>query len=106
MVGNVNQETTLPEVLPSRHPEIEVAEFETEYVIFDPRCSEVHLIAGLTAVVFDACDGSTIVVDLVEEFRETLGLEFEASRSQIAEALRVLSGIGALDGTTPADRPP
>lgn len=97
---------TLPDVLPARHPDLEVAEFDTEYVIFDPRCSEVHLIEGVTAIVFDACDGSTPLADLVEEFSDVLGIDASVVRIQVAEALVALASVGALEGTTPTERPP
>ncbi len=38
-----------------------VASFDDAYVVFDPRCSEVHLIEALSAVIFDAC---SVVFDL------------------------------------------
>lgn len=96
----------LPTVLPRRHADVEVAEFDTEYVVFDPRCNEVHLITGLAAVVFDACDGVTPTAQLVEEIEELLQIPGDAVAREVVSALDQLRRIGILRGTAPTDRPP
>ena len=53
--------------MPVRHPALEVAEFEVELVVFDPRVNRVHHLRDLGAAVFDACDGVTPMADLVAE---------------------------------------
>ena len=96
----------LPDALPARHRGIEVAEFDAEFVAFDPRCSEVHLLSGMAAVVFDACDGSTPTAVLVDELVELLELSQPDAETAVRDALGELAAVGALEGTDPGRRPP
>ncbi len=58
---------SLPDELPACHPDLEVAGFEGELVVFDTRTNQVHMIRDTFAVVFDACDGTTASSALVDE---------------------------------------
>lgn len=96
----------LPERLPGRRDHLEVAEFDSEFVVFDAATSSVHLIGGVPAVVFDACDGETTVESLIGEFAECgLGTREEAVTA-ILDAYISLIGLAVLDGVDPADGPP
>lgn len=86
-------------VLPRRHPDIEVAEFDTEFVVFDPSVGQVHRIAGLEAAVFDACDGVTTVDALVDE------LELEGP-AEVTSSLERFRQLGLLEGTVAEPPPP
>jgi hypothetical protein len=90
----------LPEVLPARHPDLEVAEFETEFVVFDAANRMVHHLEGVQALVFDACDGMTSA--------ESIGGELAAAGlgGRFADAFSELVALGLLEGTTPVEPPP
>ena len=97
---------TLPEVLPARHPDVEIAEFDTEFVVFDPRCNDVHRMVGLTAVVFDACDGVTTLASLVGEVASVLETSDQQALTLIEQALAEITRVGALQGSEPLKPPP
>ena len=91
--------------LPQRNPDTLVAGFDDAYVVFDPRCSQVHLLSGVSAVVFDACDG-TPRSELVEDFTSTLDIDASSAGAVIDAQLAEFDRTGLLLGGTPAERPP
>lgn len=96
----------LPEVMPARHPTLEIAEFETEFVVFDPRSDRVHLLEGLDAVVFDACDGASAPAGLVTDLVEIAGLDADQAEAAVARSLVELVVLGLLAGTEHQGPPP
>lgn len=95
----------IPEFLPRRNETTQIAAFDDAYVVFDPRCNEVHLIEALSAVVFDACDGTesaTVVNDIVE----VLGFTHDAAERVIVDNLAEFERKGLIAGTAAAERPP
>jgi len=94
------------DLLPRRHAELEVAEFDDEYVVFDSRCMDVHLIGGLTAVVFDACDGVSRRSALVDDLVQLLDLDRSSARRMVTDNIEALKLRGLLTGTTSQRRPP
>lgn len=95
-----------PVVLPRRHPAVEVAEFETEIVVLEPRTEQVHLLGPLASLVFDACDGSTTVDELVAEIADWTSDDRASIEAAVATTLRELGGLGMLEGIEPAPPPP
>ena len=47
----------LPDVMPARHPGLEIAEFDSALVVFDADANQVHLLQQVHALVFDSCPG-------------------------------------------------
>jgi hypothetical protein len=95
--------TELPEV----RADLRVAEFATEYVVWDPMCQRVHLFDGLHAVVFDACRTraawSYLLDDLAAAGIDATSAQQEAHRA-ITVALDHLRGLSMFaDG---GGRPP
>ena len=68
----------LPAVMPAQRPGLELAEFDTEVVVWDPESKMVHHLDGLAAIAFDACDGTTGSDELVSEIAEATGLDHAA----------------------------
>lgn len=64
----------LPASLPARRDDLEIAEFDTEVVVWDPVAKMVHHLQGLAAIVFDACDGATRSAELVDEIDDATGM--------------------------------
>ncbi len=91
--------------LPLRNPETLVAGFDDAYVVFDPRCGEVHLLGAMSAVVFDACDGSPRS-ELIEELTSELGIDELAAEAAVEKHLAEFERMGLLIETTAAERPP
>lgn len=73
----------LPATLPVRRSDLEVAEFDTELVVWDPVAKMVHHLHGVAAILFDACDGLTPSSQLIGEIQEATGL----SRAVVDEEL-------------------
>lgn len=96
----------LPDVLPARHPEVDVAEFDGVLVTFDARSNQVHMFADVVALVFDACDGITPTATLIGELtRAGFGSEEEVC-ALVDELLLRLADMGLLEGTEPRRPPP
>ena len=95
----------LPPRLPARNADTLVAAFDDAFVVFDPRCNEVHLIETLSAVVFDGCDGSS-TAGLLDDITEILGMERAEAEQMIRDNLDEFNRKGLLDGTKAAERPP
>ena len=95
----------IPERLPERNADTLVATFDDTYVVFDPRCKEVHLIEALNAVIFDACDGS-LAAELVTDIHEILGIDRGLAEEAVRHHLDDFAGKGLLAGTQAAGRPP
>ncbi len=93
-------------VMPARHPELEVAEFDAELVVFDPRVNQVHLVEGLAAVLLASCDGATPRSEVVGDLVELLGLEAAAAAGEVDVTLATFAGLGLLEGTEPPVPPP
>jgi len=81
--GVISIREPLPAVMPARRPGIEIADFDTEVVVWDPASQMVHHLDGLAAVVFDACDGVTRTDDLIAEITEATGLERSAAVAEV-----------------------
>ncbi len=92
--------------LPRRHAEVDVAAFDMAYVVFDPRCMQVHLVDGFGAVVFDACDGDTTRSALLAEVCEVTGWDAPTAATEVDRALGQLITLGLLEGTAAQERPP
>ena len=99
-------DVTIGDVLPQRHAHLEIAEFGTELVVYDPHVHMVHFLSGFQALLFDACDGATATEALVDEFVEA-GV---GDREQVLDALRLafidLVTLALLADHEPPDGPP
>jgi hypothetical protein len=96
----------LPEVLPDRNSDVEVAAFDTEFVVFDPRNRMAHRLEGQHALVFDACDGSTRTAALLAELHEAGAGDVDEVRAMLTERLAELADLGLLVGTDAPPPPP
>lgn len=105
MSGDVGADSS-PDLLPRRHADVDVAGFDTAFVVFDLRCLQVHLIDGFGAVVFDACDGETQRATLLAEVCEATRWDRPMAEAEVEAMLRQLVDLGLLEGTTPVERPP
>lgn len=88
--------------LPARRADLEVAEFDTEYVVYDPRGQRVHRLSGLAAVVFDACDGVTSHSHLIGEVQTVLDVSSDEAAHVVEDALTRLGQAGLLAVADPA----
>jgi PqqD family protein of HPr-rel-A system len=102
----MREDGPVPDLLPRRHADVEIAAFDTSFVVFDPRCMQVHLIDGFGAVVFDACDGNTSREMLTAEVGDATGWDPSTAATEVDAMLAQLVDLGLLEGTTPQDRPP
>ena len=93
-------------LLPARNQLIEIAEFDADVVVFDPRCKRVHLIEGLAAVVFDACDGVTTRHDLLTDMVAALDVSADEADRRVQESLDSFKVLGLLAGTEFDEPPP
>ncbi len=93
------------EHLPHRNSDTLVAAFDDSFVVFDPRCGEVHLIEALSAVIFDACDG-TPWADVAGDLVAVLGLDPPTADAAIANNVLEFERLGLLHGTAAIGRPP
>lgn len=92
--------------MPARHPGLAVAEFDAEMVVFDPRMNQVHLVAGLPAVLLASCDGTTARSTVVGDLVELLDMDDVAASAIVDETLGAFASLGLLQGTQPPGPPP
>jgi hypothetical protein len=92
--------------MPRNSTEAEVADFGTEFVVFDPRNRMAHHLSGWMAVVFDACDGTTLVADLVTDATDFWNGNADEARMRVDEAIDALANLGILEGADPMAPPP
>lgn len=97
---------TAASVMPRREAQVEIAEFDDATVVFDDRTNTVHLLEAFAAVVFDACDGSTVRSALAEEISDALGQPCATVAEQVDATIANFAGLGLLDGVEPAAQPP
>ena len=103
--GNIDS-VEPPDLMPARHPGLEIAEFDSALVVFDADANQVHLLQQVHALVFDSCDGSTPRPSVVAEFVDA-GVGSEADVDElVSSVLGDLSRLGLLEGTTPSKPPP
>ncbi len=81
--------------MPHRHRYLEIAEFDNSLIVFDPRCKQVHLLTGISAVVFDACTGLRVGT-LLDEFIDA-GLDEDDAQHTIDVSLAELQGVGLVE---------
>ena len=93
-------------VMPRRTRHVEVADFGTEFVVFDPRNRMAHHVSGWPAVVFDACDGTTAVAELAAEATDYWHGDIDEARERIEEVVRGFEHLGILEGTDAMAPPP
>jgi len=96
----------IPDRLPARHPEVEVAVFPGAIVVFDPRNRMAHELVGAPAAVFDACceqtEGRAAIDELVVG-----GLGTHAEVTEVVQSvLRDLAELGLLEGCDAPTPPP
>jgi hypothetical protein len=92
----------LPEVMPSKRPQVMVADFDSELVVLVPEARlSHHLDAGLS-LVLDSCDGVTGTEAVVAEIAAGTGESPEAVRVWLANCLRELVALEMVD---PAEMP-
>lgn len=103
--GNITR-VELPDVMPARHPGLEVAEFDSALVVFGADANQVHLLQQVHALVFDSCDGSTPRAAVAGELVDA-GVGPEADVDElVSSVLDDLARLGLLEGATPSKPPP
>ena len=90
--------------LPKLRTELHIAEFDLEYVVWDPTCETVHLLRGLHAITFDACRTGATNADLIGEIVESTHVDDAHALVALDAALEHLAGLAMFSGLT--ERPP
>ena len=94
------------ELLPLRNQAVEVAKFDPDLVVFDPRCKQVHLLERVTAVVFEACDGITTRQQLLAAMAAAQEFSVQDADLRVRKALAKLARLGLLQDTEYQVQPP
>lgn len=71
-------------------PGLETHEADDGLVVFDPATDKLHHLNGTAGVLFELCDGSRDVQEMVRVVTELFTLP-ESPTSQVGEALELLS---------------
>lgn len=79
------------ESLPATASALEIAEFDTELVVYDAEHGEIHLLSGLAAIVFDACSAGAARSELATEISEALHVSAAHAEHGIDEAIASLA---------------
>ena len=103
--GVIAVREALPAVLPTRRAGLEVAEFDTEFVVWDPTSKMVHHLEGVAAILFDACDGSTGSAELLAEIAEATGVTLDAVTDEVTTVWQMYNRRDLLATPEPPARP-
>ncbi|HAP78440.1 MAG TPA: hypothetical protein DCR14_20450 [Acidimicrobiaceae bacterium] len=93
---------TVGRPLPRRNPALEIAEFEVEFVVYDPGTQQVHHLRELTAVVFDACGEAVTTEELAAELAEAMQVPVADAERSVVDTVDVLARAGLLAVDPPA----
>ena len=104
--GVIAVREALPATFPARRAGLEIAEFDTELVVWDPTSKMVHHLEGIAAIVFDACDGSTRSDELVAEIAEATGVEPAVVNEEVLTVWQMFNRRDLLAVTQPVAQPP
>lgn len=92
--------------MPRRSTHVEVADFDAEFVVFDPRNTMVHHLSGWIAIVFDACDGESSRAELAADAIDYWHGEIDEAHRRVDEAIEVFENLGILEGLDAVTPPP
>lgn len=84
---------------PEARPDVEMAWFDGEAVLFDPATRQLHTLSGAAAAVWLCCDGTQDVTAMTAELADTFGVGAEHIAGDVRSALRALDGLGLLVGS-------
>ena len=103
--GVIAVREALPATLPARRAGLEIAEFDTEFVVWDPKWKMVHHLEGVAAILFDACDGSTHSAELLAEIAEATGVTLAAVTDEVTTVWQMFNRRDLLAAPEPAELP-
>jgi Coenzyme PQQ synthesis protein D (PqqD) len=81
---------------PRHAADFSLRQFEDEILLFDPGSATVIWLNQTAALLWCLCDGERSVVEMIDLLCETYPLESGRLRSDVEEAIDLLSGHGAL----------
>ena len=87
----------LPTRLPARRADVLVADFETEVVVLVPDQRQAHRLDAGLSLVFTACDGETLVEDLIEEISAGTQESVAVTEVCLADCLRQLEVLAVFE---------
>jgi hypothetical protein len=90
--------------MPTRAPDVEVAEIDGELVVLVPSERRAHHLDPLLALVFDACDGVTPLASVVAEIAEATSTSADEVTDRVGRAIQLLRDRHLVD--PPADTSP
>lgn len=67
-----------------------------EYLLYDTRDEQVHVLNGTARRIYILCDGTKTEEDLAADFAETYRLDEETARRDIDETLSRLLDLGLI----------
>ncbi len=83
----------LSPLLPSKRPDVLVADFDTELVVLVPGQRRAHHLDEGLSLVLDACDGHTSSRSVVDEVMTGTGAAQETVETWLLDALRQLAAL-------------
>ncbi len=84
---------------PSSRPDVEMAWFDGEAVLFDPATRQLHTLNGSAAAVWLCADGTQDVTAMAAELADTFGVQVDTLIPDVVRALRSLDELGLLVGS-------
>ena len=65
----IGDQENAPDAMPLRRDDIVLEELDGEAILYDPRYGAVHRFNAVTLFVWDLCDGSHTMTDIVQRNR-------------------------------------
>lgn len=84
---------------PVARPDVELAWFDSEAVLFDPVARQLHSLAGAAAAVYVCCDGTQDVHEMTAELAEMFSVAADDIAPDVVRALQQFDNQGLLVGS-------
>lgn len=92
--------------VPRRRPEVVGVEVDDEAVLLVEGTRDLHALNGIGTVVWDLCDGTSTLDDIVADLAEAFGADPDVIRNDVVGLARGLGRAGLLVGVKREDPPP
>jgi hypothetical protein len=89
---------------PRRSRGLAAVELDGDLVVYDPADQVLHVLNPAAALVWDRCDGTTTVAEIVAELSRWVARPATDLAGEIAAAVADLRHLGLVDSDPPAPR--
>ena len=86
------------DAMPLRRDDLVLEEFDGEAVLYDPQYGAIHRLNVLTWFVWDLCDGSHTMTDIVQRLTQLCHIDPDEALDSVQRAIAELSTLNLFQG--------